>query len=399
MNLRRFWSQPFQSFLTVLALVLGVAVITAISAFLDVGRQTQAAFAESLWARELILQTREDEYLAHPDSTTGLVREVGLADDKPVTLTQADMERARTAAPSMSYAFVTTPTCTDMPDSGIRFERIAASQDYFPANNVTFTHGAGFSSSDFAKQRRVAVISERMAGLLQLGEKPVGQNIQARDCDALADFTIVGVMTSRPGAEQPDFIIPFRPDPYNEMDAPHFVVENASARNEARAELASFAAKEWGGRVTVHANNVEGYLAQERTTSLLTAVLASIGLTSAALNLMNLTLARVLRGRREVGILRSLGATRANIRSQYFTAALIMGVVGGLAGVALGYGFLAVFNLYVAAASSTQVEAVTPSLVSLGIGLASAVGLSLLFTIYPAQLAARASIVAAVKER
>ena len=399
MNLRRFWTQPFQFLLTVLALMLGVAVVTAVSAFLDVSRQTQAAFAKSLWARELTLQTLEDEYLAYPDSGTGLVRAVGLTDDKPVTLTQADMEKARAAAPSVSYAFVTTPTCTDMPDSGIRFKRLAVSRDYFPANDVTFAQGAGFSESDFVKQRRVVVISERMVGLLRLGDNAVGQTVQARDCDALADFIIVGVMTSRPDAEQPDFIIPFRPDLYNEMDAPHFVVEDASARNEARAELASFAAKEWGGRVTVRSNNVEGYLAQERTTRLLTAVLASIGLTSAALNLMNLTLARVLTGRRRVGILRSLGATRANIRGQYFTTALITGVVGGLAGIALGYGFLAVFNLYVAAASPTQIEAVRPSLLSLGTGLASAVGLSLLFTIYPAQLAARASIVAAVKEQ
>ena len=399
MNLRRFGSQPLQTILTVLALVLGVAVVTAVSAFLDVSRQTQERFAKSLWARELTLQTREDEYLAHPDSGTGLVREVGSAGDKPVTLTQADMERARAAAPSVSYAFVTTPTCNDIPDSGLRFERIAVSRDYFPANNVTFAQGTRFSESDFVKQRRVAVISERMAGLLQLGENPVGRTVQARDCDALADFTVVGVITSRPDAEQPDFIIPFRPDLYNAMDAPHFAVENAAVRNEARAELASFAAKEWGGRVTVHTNNVEGYLAQERTTRLLVAVLASIGLTSAALNLMNLTLARVLTGRREVGILRSLGATRADIRGQYFTTALIMGVVGGLAGVALGYGFLAVFNLYVAAASPTQMEAVRPSLLSLSTGLVSAIGLSLLFTIYPAQLAARASIVAAVKEQ
>ena len=65
-----------------------------------------------------------------------------------------------------------------------------------------------------------------MVSLLQLGENPIGQTVQARDCDALADFTIVGVMTSKPDAEQPDFIIPFRPDPYNAVDAPHFVVEN-----------------------------------------------------------------------------------------------------------------------------------------------------------------------------
>ena len=97
-------------------------------------------------------------------------------------------------------------------------------------------------------------------------------------------------------------------------------------------------------------------------------------------------------------MLQSLGATRANIRSRYFVHALAVGAVGGLLGVALGYGFLAVFNAYAAASSPVPVPLVTPSWLSLGVGFAAAVGSSLLFTLYPAQLAARASIAEAVKE-
>ena len=210
---RRFRSRPLQSFLTVLALTLGVAVVTAVAAFLEVGRQTERAFAASLWAREMTLQTREEDYEAFSEQNAGLVREVGLPDDAPVTLSAADMERARDAAPSVDYAYVTTGVCVYMPDLGASSDRIAASRDYFPANGVTFTQGAGFSESDFAEPRRVVVLSERMVRLLELGDDPVGQTVEALDCDTFADFTVVGVMADRPDAEQPDFIIPFRPDP------------------------------------------------------------------------------------------------------------------------------------------------------------------------------------------
>ena len=395
---RRFRSRPLQSLLTVSALTLGVAVVTAVAAFLEVGRQTERAFAASLWAREMTLQTKEEDYEAFSERDAGLVREVGLPDDAPVTLSAADMERARDAAPSVAYAYVTTPTCNDMPDSDVRLNSLAVSRDYFPANGVTFTQGAGFSESDFTEQRRVVLLSERLVKALKLEGNPVSQTIQARDCDNLAYFTVVGVMADRPDADLPDFIIPFRPDPYNAMNPPSFVVKDVSLRDEARAELAAFAQAEWGGRVTVRAEDLGGYLAEARTTRLLTAVLASLGLASAALNIMNLALARVLAGRREVGVLRSLGATRADIRGRYFMDALAAGVVGGLFGTALGYGFVVVFNAYVAASSPAPVPPVTLSWLSLAVGFAAAVGSSLLFTLYPAGLAAGANIAEAVKE-
>lgn len=187
---RRFRSRPLQSLLTVLALTLGVAVVTAVAAFLEVGRQTQRAFAGSLWAREMTLQTREDDYDAFSDPDAGLVREVGGENDAPVTLSAADMERAREAAPSVDYAYVTTPACNDIPDADVRFSALAVSSDYLPANGVTFTRGAGFSKSDFAEPRRVVVLSERLVRLLELGNDPVGRTVQARDCDSLADFTV-----------------------------------------------------------------------------------------------------------------------------------------------------------------------------------------------------------------
>ena len=48
---RRFFSSPLQSGLTILALALGVAAVTAIAAFINVSQREQTALTTSLWAR------------------------------------------------------------------------------------------------------------------------------------------------------------------------------------------------------------------------------------------------------------------------------------------------------------------------------------------------------------
>jgi len=85
---------------------------------------------------------------------------------------------------------------------------------------------------------------------------------------------------------------------------------------------------------------------------------------------------------REIGIRKALGATRRAIMTQFLVEALFLCVIGGLFGVAAGYG---------AAELMTRVAewdtAVAPGAVVLAIGFSAAVGL--FFGIWPAR---RASI-------
>ena len=156
--MRQFRSSTLPSFLTVLAIALGVAVVTAVAAFLDISRQTQTEFINSLEARTLTLQTLEDDYNAFAGDDA-LVREVGLMDDGSVTLTEEDMEQAKAAAPSVAYAYVSTGTCIYSDSFTFSSERIAVSKDYFDAHDISFSKGSGFATSDFARRRRVAVVS------------------------------------------------------------------------------------------------------------------------------------------------------------------------------------------------------------------------------------------------
>jgi putative ABC transport system permease protein len=78
---------------------------------------------------------------------------------------------------------------------------------------------------------------------------------------------------------------------------------------------------------------------EQRTRSLFNIVLgaiASISLLVGGIGIMNIMLASVLERTREIGVRRATGATRRDILLQFLSEALLISVVGGVAGIALG---------------------------------------------------------------
>ena len=393
---RRFFSSPLQSGLTLLALALGVAAVTAIAAFISVSRLSQTALTTSLWAREMTMQTRENDIYGATEDDGRLIHEVGRLGDEPIMLTEADMERARESAPLVDYAYVTSPVGIDMSNiTKDGTDVLAVSKDYLAVNDITVSEGSSFTNSDYAQQRNVALVSPRLVKLMGVSD-PIGEHV--KDEWGGFDFEIIGVMSAHDATNLPDMLVPFRPDLYNAMDPPTFVVEDVADVGEARAQLQAFASRTWGDRVTVRSQNVKKYTDQQRSTRVLIASLASIGLVSAALNIMNLLLARVFKNRRDTGILRTLGATRRMIRNQYLLDALVLGLVGGAMGVLLGYGLLIIFDAYVAAADPQATLVASPSPIPLLVGFVSALGISVIFSLYPALLASRLNVIESLQE-
>ncbi|HSH75265.1 MAG TPA: FtsX-like permease family protein, partial [Longimicrobiales bacterium] len=115
--------------------------------------------------------------------------------------------------------------------------------------------------------------------------------------------------------------------------------------------------------------------------TLLLAAIAGISLLVGGIGIMNIMLVSVTERTREIGVRKALGATKRAIMTQFLVEALFLCVLGGMLGVAAGYG---------AAEAITRIAewetAVSPQAVVTAIGFSAAVGL--FFGMWPARRAA-----------
>ncbi len=92
----------------------------------------------------------------------------------------------------------------------------------------------------------------------------------------------------------------------------------------------------------------------------------------------------VIERRNEIGLRRAIGATRAHIRRQFLTEALLLSAIGGLAGVAVG-------ALVTWGYASTQGWSTVVPPVAIAGGVAAALAIGAVAGLYPAMRAARLS--------
>jgi putative ABC transport system permease protein len=138
----------------------------------------------------------------------------------------------------------------------------------------------------------------------------------------------------------------------------------------------------------------ETLLAQERRTqtifNVVLAAIASISLIVGGIGIMNIMLASVMERIREIGVRRSLGATRRDIEQQFLAEAIAISFTGGFIGVVLGIGI----SVGIEQAAGI-VTIVTPMSVALSFAVSVAVGL--IFGLLPARRAAAHDPVVALR--
>ncbi|MDO9176180.1 MAG: FtsX-like permease family protein, partial [Actinomycetota bacterium] len=125
--------------------------------------------------------------------------------------------------------------------------------------------------------------------------------------------------------------------------------------------------------------------AQEAASNAFTSLflgLGAVALLVGGIGIANVMVIAVIERRTEIGLRRALGATRAHIRRQFLTEAVLLAGAGGLVGVLLGALVTAVY------ARSQDWAVVSPPVAIVG-GLVAAVVIGGIAGLYPASRAAR----------
>ncbi|HET9948699.1 MAG TPA: ABC transporter permease [Longimicrobiales bacterium] len=279
----------------------------------------------------------------------------------------------------------------------MRAEVMGVWPEYFDMYDHSLVAGRFFTHNEVAGRRRVAVLGYNVPA--ELGNLPpellIGENIQIRGIS----FEVIGVLAEKgdAGFLRPDDAI-FMPQSTaqyrvmgsrNRLNTIYAATETPEELDLAYAEIDRIMRREHRIRageeadfsISNAADLLQTFNETRQTFTLLLAGIAGISLIVGGIGIMNIMLVSVTERTREIGVRKALGATRRAIMTQFLVEALFLCILGGLLGVAGGYG---------AAALITRVAnwqtAVSPQAVMTAILFSAGVGV--FFGMWPARRAA-----------
>ncbi len=129
--------------------------------------------------------------------------------------------------------------------------------------------------------------------------------------------------------------------------------------------------------------------------AILTAI-AAISLVVGGIGIMNIMLVSVTERTREIGIRKALGAKRRHIMMQFIIEAGATSAIGGLLGIAMGYGLSAVASAMIVAGLGEEMS-VVPTMNSVLTAFGISAGIGIFFGYLPARKAARLNPIDALR--
>jgi putative ABC transport system permease protein len=267
--------------------------------------------------------------------------------------------------------------------------------DFTQVKSWPMQSGSFFSDQDVKSAAKVVCLGTNVAEMLFGDVDPLGETIRIKN----QPFKVIGIMaqkgSSSSGQNQDDQVfIPWTTltKKIQRSDNLQYIITStvsADDVNEAQKEIT--AALRLNHKLT--GNDPDDFRAQTQedmvamrseTTQTMTTLLASVAAVSlmvGGIGIMNIMLVSVTERTREIGLRLAIGARSRDVLWQFLIEAVVISMVGGSLGVALGYGSAEFVKWY-----QQWPAVVPPNAVVMSVGFAAAVGI--IFGYWPATKAA-----------
>ena len=393
--LRALFKNKMRAGLTVLGVVIGIAAVTTMVSIGQAASELVQGEFQNLGTNVIVI---------FPNfQSRGGVRQ-----GQSVTLTADDAVAIARDCPSVAAATPIVGTGGQVIYGNLNWspkELQGVGTDYLTVRNWPLSKGSFFGEQEQRAASKVCVIGQTIVAELFQTTNPIGERLRIRN----TPFEVIGVLEAKGanivGDDQDNIILMPTTTVQKRLNNTRFKnvhVIMASAisverMKQAQVEIDDLLLQ----RHEIGLDEERDFKVQDTTeiaeafgmvTGTMTALLASIAgisLVVGGVGIMNIMLVSVTERTREIGVRMAVGAKSGDILRQFLVESVVLSVVGGLIGLALGTAASIGVTKVINAVSSGKDWPVVVSIPAAVIAIAFAAAVGIFFGYYPARKASK----------
>jgi len=386
--LKNIVSSKMRAFLTMLGIIIGIAAVMVIVGFGNGMENYMKDQFESMGTNTLTV------------TINGRGSSRSVSEDDMYQIVEDNSEYLDKISPTVSVSStvkIDTETLDSTSVTGVN-------EEYFSIKDYGISDGRALQYLDMVNRQRVCVVGAYIAQEYY-ADDAVGQKIRIGG----NKFTIIGVLNQQvdemeEGSTDDMILLPYTTaarvlsagtiSNYTIMlTSEDFETDGKAAIEDA---LYSIFESEDAYRITSMSEMLEMMTSMTNIIIAIMTAIAGISLLVGGIGIMNIMLVSVTERTREIGIRKALGAKERFIMTQFVIESAVISAMGGLIGIAAGYGISAIATQVVGAVLDVSMT-IVPSAASVVIAFGISVAIGILFGYLPAKKASRLNPIDALR--
>ena len=392
-------SNKVRTGLTILGIVIGIASVIVMVA---IGNGSQQSIEESIQSIGSNLLTIRP---GAQNSFGGGFRSSGSADSLTLKDAEAIASSVKNIAAVAPYSSGNEQIIAN--GENMNSQIYGVTYAYPEVNNIELSAGSFITETHNSKRSKVVVIGP------DIRDEIFGEDVE--DTDLIGEtirigglkFSIIGITESKGGSGfgSSDEVVYMPLSTYQQYYAGNDYLSTISVSvseqevmDQAEADIEALLLKRHGisnsddadFNIRNQEDIIETMSSVTGTMTALLAAVAGISLVVGGIGIMNMMLTTVTERTREIGLRKSIGASQADIQTQFLLESATLCLLGGIIGVVLGFAVSYIFNYF-----DITTTVVSMSSVILAFGVSAVIGI--VFGYYPARRASKLSPIEALR--